>query len=71
MSGRLHRVGDAVELDLAFHRPDGQLCPYTTMCDIYLRSAEGPDRPWYRYARASGTGPHARPATIRPVRSRS
>jgi hypothetical protein len=58
----LHRVGDAVEIDLATRRPDGTLRPYTTMwavrvgADMYVRSAGGPDRPWYRHARASGTG---------------
>jgi hypothetical protein len=58
----LRRVGDAVELDLAVRRRDGQLRPYTTMWvvrvgdDLYVRSAGGPDRPWYRHALASGTG---------------
>ena len=54
----LHRVGDAVELDLASHRPSGELRPYTTMWvvrvgdDLYVRSA-------------------AHPVTIRLVRSQS
>lgn len=57
----LPRVGDAVELDLASER-DGQLSGYTTMWvvrvgdDIYIRSAGGPNRPWYRRAVGAGTG---------------
>jgi hypothetical protein len=58
----LGRVGNAVELELASRRPDGELRPYTTMWvvwvgdDLYVRSAGGPDRPWYRHALAAGTG---------------
>ena len=58
----LLRVGDAVQVDLAVRRQDGELRPYTTMWvvrvgdDLYVRSAGGPDRPWYRHARTSGTG---------------
>ena len=58
----LRRVGDAVELELASRRPDGSLRPYTTMWmvrvgdDLYVRSAGGPDRPWYRHALAADTG---------------
>lgn len=58
----LRRVGDAVELELAVRRPDGELRSYTTMWvvrvgdDLYVRSAGGPDRPWYRHARTSSTG---------------
>jgi hypothetical protein len=58
----LRRVGDAVELELASRRPDGSLRPYTAMWmvrvgdDLYVRSAGGPDRPWYRHALAAGTG---------------
>jgi len=58
----LRRVGDANELQLASRRPDGTLRPYVTMWvvragdDIYVRSAGGPDRPWYRRATASGLG---------------
>jgi hypothetical protein len=61
-SEALHRFREAVELDLASHRPDGKLSAYTTMWvvrvgnDIYVRSAGGPNSPWYRHARASGTG---------------
>jgi hypothetical protein len=58
----LRRIGDAEELNLASTRPDGTLRPYVTMWVIrtgdglYVRSAYGPDNPWYRRARASGTG---------------
>jgi hypothetical protein len=57
----LRRIGDATELDLA-SQLDGQLSGYTTMWvarvgqDIYVRSAGGPDRPWYRRATAAGAG---------------
>jgi hypothetical protein len=43
-------------------RADGSLRPRVTMWvvrvddGIYVRSAGGPERPWYRYARASATG---------------
>jgi hypothetical protein len=56
------RIGAAEELRLATRRPDGSLRPYVTMWvvrvgnDLYVRSAYGPDNPWYRRARASGTG---------------
>jgi hypothetical protein len=58
----LHRIGDAVELQLTSVRADGTLRPYVTMWvarvggDIYVRSAGGPERPWYRRALAGGTG---------------
>jgi hypothetical protein len=59
---QLRRVGDAAELELASRRVDGTLRPSTTMWvvrvgdDLYVRSAGGPDRPWYRRAIARGTG---------------
>ena len=59
---QLERIGHAEELDLASRRPDGTLRPYTTMWvvrvghDIYVRSAGGPDRPWYRHAIAARAG---------------
>ena len=59
---QLIQVGRATELELASRRSDGSLRPYTTMwvvCvghDLYVRSAGGPDRPWYRHALASGAG---------------
>jgi hypothetical protein len=58
----LGRIGEAEELQLASERRDGTLRPYVTMWvvragdDLYVRSAYGPDNPWYRRARASGTG---------------
>jgi len=58
----LERIGDAEELQLASRRPDGSLRPYVTMwvvragSDLYVRSAYGPDNPWYRRATASGSG---------------
>jgi len=58
----LRRIGDAAELRLASRSPDGSLRPYVTMWtvrvgdDVYVRSAGGPDRPWYRHAIASGAG---------------
>ena len=56
------RIGAAEEVGLASRRPDGSLRPYVTMWvvragdDLYVRSAYGPDNPWYRRATASGTG---------------
>ena len=58
----LRRIGGAEELRLASRRPDGSLRQFTTMWvvragdDLYVRSAGGPDRPWYRHALASGNG---------------
>ncbi|WP_208322686.1 DUF2255 family protein [Salinibacterium sp. ZJ454] len=58
----LDRIGRAEELKLASLRPDGSLRPYVTMWvvragdDLYVRSAYGPDNPWYVRARASGAG---------------
>jgi hypothetical protein len=58
----LARVGEADELQLASRRTDGSLRPFVTMWvvrvgdDFYVRSAGGPDRPWYQRAIASGTG---------------
>jgi hypothetical protein len=58
----LDRVGNAEELLLASRRGDGTLRPFVTMwvvrtgTDVYVRSAHGPDNPWYRRARASGVG---------------
>jgi len=58
----LTRIGDATELELAPRRADGTPRSYTTMWvvrvgdDLYVRSAGGPERPWYRHALASGTG---------------
>jgi hypothetical protein len=58
----LGRIGVAEELELASLREDGTLRPYVTMRvvragdDLYVRSAYGPDNPWYRRAKASGAG---------------
>ncbi len=58
----LQRIGEATELELASRRPDGTLRPYVTMWvvrnadDLYIRSAHGPDNPWYRRAQNSGSG---------------
>jgi hypothetical protein len=61
-SDELSTIGDAEELQLASARPDGTLRPYVTMWvvragdDLYVRSAYGPDNPWFRRAKASGAG---------------
>jgi hypothetical protein len=58
----LERIGAAEELRLASLRRDSTMRPYVTMWvvragdDIYVRSAYGPDNPWYRRAKASGAG---------------
>jgi hypothetical protein len=58
----LARIGSATEIGLSSRRPDGTLRPYVTMWvvragnDLYVRSAYGPDNPWYRRATASGAG---------------
>jgi hypothetical protein len=58
----LRRIGDATELEVASRGGDGTLRTYTTMWvvrvedDLYVRSAGGPNRPWYRHALASGAG---------------
>jgi hypothetical protein len=59
---QLRRVGGATELRLASRRGDGSLRPYVIMWvvnvgeELYVRSAYGPDNPWYRRAMASGRG---------------
>jgi hypothetical protein len=58
----LEKVGHAEELQLASIRPDGTLRRYVTMWVVragdalYVRSAYGPDNPWYRRAKESGAG---------------
>jgi hypothetical protein len=58
----MESIGGAQEIGLASRRPDGSLRPYVTMWfvragdGLYVRSAYGPDNPWYRHAIASGTG---------------
>jgi hypothetical protein len=56
----LGRIGEAQELQLTSERPDGTFRPYVTMWavrvddQLYVRSAYGPDNPWFRRAKASG-----------------
>src|SRR5919199_2740490 len=56
------RIGTAEELQLSSRRSDGTLRPYVTMWvvragdDLYVRSAYGPNNPWFRRAKASGAG---------------
>jgi len=58
----LTTVGGAEELHLASRRQDGSLRPFVTMWvvragdGLFVRSAYGPDNPWYRRAKASGSG---------------
>jgi len=58
----LQHIDGADELRLASRRQDGSLRPFTTMWvvrtgnDLYVRSAGGPNRPWYRHALASRAG---------------
>jgi hypothetical protein len=58
----LQRIGGAPELPLAARRQDGSLRPFTIMWvvragdDLYVRSAGGPERSWYRAAVASRAG---------------
>ena len=53
-AGELDRIGRAEELQLASRRQDGTLRPYVTMWvvragdELYVRSAHGPNNPWYR-----------------------
>jgi hypothetical protein len=61
-SDELARIGSTEELQLASVRPDGSLRPNVTMWvvragdDLYVRTAYGPDNPWFRRAKASGVG---------------
>lgn len=58
----LRKIGNADELHIASRRSDGTLRQYIPIWavragdDIYVRSAYGPDNPWYRRALASGAG---------------
>ena len=58
----LAKIGRAEELRVSTRRRDGSLRPYITIWvvragdDLYVRSAYGSDNPWYRRAKASGTG---------------
>jgi hypothetical protein len=59
---QLARIGDAKELHLAPRRTDGSLRSFITMWvvrangELYVRSAGGPQRRWYRHALASRRG---------------
>ena len=61
-TAELAQIGTAEELELASCRADGTLRGFVTMWvvragdGLYVRSAGGPDRPWYRHAVAGGTG---------------
>jgi hypothetical protein len=61
-SDELGRIGAAEELQLTSLRGDGTARPYVTMWvvragdDLYVRSAYGPNNPWFRRAKASGAG---------------
>jgi hypothetical protein len=69
----LERIGAATELELSSRRPDGTLWAPTTMwvvrvgADVYVRSAGGPDRPWYTRAKATGVGRIAAGGVARDV----
>jgi hypothetical protein len=58
----LGRIAAAEELQLASLRCDGTMHPYVTMWvartgdDLYVRSAYGPDNPWFCRSKASGAG---------------
>jgi hypothetical protein len=58
----LDRIGGAEELQISSRRRDGSLRPYVTIWvarvgdDLYVRSAYGPDNPWFVRAKASGAG---------------
>jgi hypothetical protein len=58
----LDNIGAAQELQLASSRHNGSLRPYLTLWvvrlgdELYVRSAYGPDNPWYQRAKASGSG---------------
>jgi hypothetical protein len=58
----LRRIGGSTELRLASSRKDGTLRRYIIMWtvaagdSVYVRSAHGPDNPWFRRAVASGHG---------------
>ena len=55
-------IGSTEEVELASRRSDGALSEFVTMWvvrvgdDLYVRSAGGPTRPWYRRALAADVG---------------
>jgi hypothetical protein len=58
----LTAFGEADEIEITSVRPDGSLRPFVTIWavrvgeDLYVRSAHGPENPWFRGAAASGIG---------------
>ena len=58
----LERIGKSEELQLASARSQGGISRFVTMWvvragdELYVRSAHGPDNPWYRRARAATAG---------------
>lgn len=61
-AAELQRIGDADELHVASLRKDGTLRKYVIIWvvrsgdELYIRSAGGTERPWFRLAKASGEG---------------
>ncbi|GAA4381523.1 DUF2255 family protein [Agromyces bauzanensis] len=55
-------IGGSEEVGISSRRRDGSLRPYITIWavrvgdDLYVRSAYGPDNPWFVRAKASGSG---------------
>ena len=58
----LTMIGDAQEFEVSSLRPDGSRRPFVTIWgvrhdeDLYVRSAHGPDNPWFQRALRSGQG---------------
>ena len=58
----LDALEHAEELDISSRRPDGTLRPYVTIWavrlgdGVYVRSAHGPENPWYVRAKGAGQG---------------
>jgi hypothetical protein len=58
----LEKFANCTEIEVASFRPDSSLRPSVTIWAVrvddalYVRSAYGPDNPWYRHAVASGSG---------------
>jgi hypothetical protein len=58
----LTTFGGATEVEVSSRREDGSVRPYVTIwlvrvgSDLYIRSAYGPENPWYRRALSSGAG---------------
>jgi uncharacterized protein DUF2255 len=61
-SEELAKVGNAEELAIASHRPDGALRSFVTIWvvraggDLYVRSVKGRSGTWFRSALAAGEG---------------